>query len=671
LQKYDRFATNSVLLTRYIAKRKKNLTLMRIPILTLFCLLSFNLFSQDFNETLEDVRIAEAKSALRQIIHRANLNTGNYDLKYHRLELDIDPSVAFISGDVTSYFEAKENMSEITFDLSDNMTVSQVEQRGTLLSFTQNSDDELVVTLPVIQNIGVLDSLTISYSGNPISSGLGSFVQETHNGDPTIWTLSEPYGAKAWWPCKQDLIDKIDSTEVIITSPVFNPSNEEYVAVSNGLELSQVINGNEKTTHFKHRYPIPAYLIAISVTNYEVYSHVVLNDGNPFEIINYVYPESLSNAQASTPVTVDIMDLFINLFEAYPYENEKYGHAQFGFGGGMEHTTVSFMGSYNRNLIAHELAHQWFGNKITCGSWKDIWLNEGFATYLSGLVYEHLDGNNAFRNWKFQRINSITSQPGGTVYLSDIDTTNVSRIFSGRLSYNKGSMVLHMLRKKLGDNTFYQALQDYLSAPEHSYGYAKSEEFIAIVEASSGEDLTEFFNDWLYNQGYPSYTLNWNQPSASEIDIELSQTQSHPSVSFFEAPVPIRLIGTLGEEMDLVLDHTSNSQQFTETVGFEIQDVIFNPEFDIISANNQVLGVADFQIESELKVFPNPSSATIYIQKPLALEVNSIAIYNALGQLLYRSEWVENIDVSEFSDGLHFMQFETNKGTINKSLLKN
>lgn len=643
---------------------------MRLPIFGFFCLATFNLFSQDFNETLEDVRIAEAKSALSQIMHRANLNTGNYDLKYHRLELDLDPSVAFISGAVTTYFEAKEDLSDITFDLSSNMIVSQVEQRGTTLVFSQNSNEELVITLPDMQNMGVLDSLTISYSGNPVSSGLGSFVQETHNGDPTIWTLSEPYGAKAWWPCKQDLIDKIDSIDVFLTSPRFNPSNEEYIAVSNGLEQSQVFNASEKTTHFKHRYPIPAYLIAISVTNYEVYSHQVANNGNPFDIVNYVYPESLANAQASTPVTVDIMDLFINLFEAYPFEDEKYGHAQFGFGGGMEHTTVSFMGNYSRNLIAHELAHQWFGNKITCGSWKDIWLNEGFATYLSGLVFENLDGNETFRTWKQQRINSITSFPAGSVYLSDIDTTNVSRIFSGRLSYNKGAMVLHMLRKRLGDANFFQALQAYLSTPELAYDYAKTEDFISIVETSSGEDLTEFFNDWLFNQGYPSYTLNWNQLSGSEILIELSQTQSHPSVSFFEAPVPIRLIGTMGEAQDLVLDHTSNMQQFTETVGFEVQDIIFNPEFDLVSKNNQVLSINTFEIKSELRVFPNPSSAIVNLQKPEGLEVNSISVYNVMGQLLYRSEWREKIDLSSFSAGMLFIQFQTNKGVINKSLLK-
>ncbi|MCB0447238.1 MAG: peptidase M1, partial [Gelidibacter sp.] len=167
-------------------------------------------FTQDFNETLNTIREAEAKSALNQMLFRANLNTGNYDVKYHRLEFDVNPSQAFISGDVTTYFEAKSNMSDITFDLANNMTVSQVMQRGNPLSFIQNTDDELVITLPVTQNTGVLDSLTITYSGNPVSSGFGSFEVNTHNGKPILWTLSEPYGAKGWWPCKQDLIDKID-----------------------------------------------------------------------------------------------------------------------------------------------------------------------------------------------------------------------------------------------------------------------------------------------------------------------------------------------------------------------------------------------------------------------------------------------------------------------------
>ncbi|MFL0352998.1 M1 family aminopeptidase [Xanthomarina sp. GH4-25] len=629
-------------------------------------------FGQDFTESMEQIREAETKAALNKMLHRVNMNTGNYDVTYHRLEFNIDPSQAFISGDVTTYFEAKENLSEVTFELTQNMVVSQVMQRGNPLSYTQNTDDELVITLDQVQNMGVLDSLTISYSGNPISSGFGSFEQTTHNGDPIIWTLSEPYGAKGWWPCKQDLIDKIDNIDVFITTPINNPSNEEYVAVANGLEQSQTINGSNKTTHFKHQYPIPAYLVAIAVTNYEVYSHTVANNGNPFEIINYVYPEDLAYAQSNTPVTVDIMNLFTDLFEEYPYASEKYGHAQFGWGGGMEHTTVSFMGSFGRGLIAHELAHQWFGDKVTCGSWKDIWLNEGFATYLSGLVVENLDGNSSFINWKQNLNNSITSQNGGAVYLSDTDTLSVNRIFSGRLSYNKGAMVTHMLRKKLGDAMFFQGMQNYLDAPNLSYAYAKTEDYKQVMEATSGQDLSEFFSDWIYNQGYPSYAIEWHQPNASQVRITITQTQSHSSVSYFEAPIPIRLVGTSGEILDIVLDNTSNNETFIRNVTFPVSTVLFDPEVDLISKNNSVtLGINDVVLENQLIIYPNPASHSISIQKPKAMEVESIEIYNSLGQLLIKTNWQESIDLSALSTGLFFIQLQTNQGIINKSVLKN
>ncbi|WP_344716154.1 M1 family aminopeptidase [Winogradskyella damuponensis] len=638
----------------------------------LILVFALNINAQDYNETLHAIRSAEANSALRQIMNAQNANTGNYDVKYHRLELNIDPSVATISGDVTTYFEAKEAMTEITFDLADNMIVSQVLQRGSNLSYTQNSDDELIITLPTTQAQGVLDSLTVSYAGNPVSSGFGSFEQTTHgnDNDPIIWTLSEPYGAKGWWPCKQDLIDKIEDIDVYITTPVLNPLNKPYVAVSNGLEQSQVVTGSEKTTHFKHGHPIPAYLIAVAVTNYEVYSHEVANNGNPFDIVNYVYPENLASAQASTGVTVDIMNLFTNLFEEYPFADEKYGHAQFGWGGGMEHTTISFMGSFNRGLIAHELAHQWFGNKITCGSWKDIWLNEGFATYLSGLVIEGLDGAPSFKSWRQQTVNNITSQPHGAVYLTDQDTTSVNRIFSSRLSYNKGAMVLHMLRKKLGDADFYQGLQNYLDSPDLAYDYAKTEDFIDVMEATTGEDLDEFFNDWVYNQGYPTYAVNWNQDE-SQLQLMVSQTQSHASVSFFEAEVPIRILGTFGESLDLVLNNTINNEQFFETVNFTVQEVLIDPDYHLISKNNTVsLSTSDFNFDDDIILYPSPTTSVINLIKPEHIEVETIKVYNSLGQLVLQHHWSAQIHLNTLASGLLFVQIQTKDKTITKRVVK-
>ena len=641
--------------------------------LSIFFLLLVSIsFSQTFDEDQGRIIEAEAKSASNRIYRSAaNLNTGNYDVKYHQLEFTLDPSVASISGVVTTHFEAKENMSQVTFDLTDNMVVSQVLQNGNAQSFNQNTNDELVINLfpPVSQ--GATGIVQITYSGNPESSGFGSFEQTTHNGDPVIWTLSEPYGAKGWWPCKQDLNDKIESIDVYITTPQFNSQNEEYIAVSNGVEQSQTINGANKTTHFKHEFPIPAYLVAIAATNYEVYSHTVPNNGNPFDIVNYVYPETLTTAQASTGVTVDIMELFSNLFEEYPYASEKYGHAEFGWGGGMEHTTVSFMGSFSRGLIAHELAHQWFGDKITCGSWKDIWLNEGFATYLSGLVIEDLDGDTSFTTWKQQRVSNITSQTGGAVYLTDQDTTSVNRIFDSRLSYNKGSMVLHMLRKKVGDANFYQGMQNYLNDTNLAFDYAKTPDYVAIMEATSGQDLTEFFEDWLYNQGYPSYSVQWNQPNSNQIQIQLNQTQSHSSVSFFEAPVPIRIIGTNSETLDVVLNNTSNGEVFLETVSFDVSSIQFDPEYDLISKNNTVtLGIDELNLESSFLVYPNPAQTEFYIQKPSDLSITNIQIFDVLGRIVKENPYQNNVNIEALSTGLHFIRFETNRGVIHKTLLK-
>ncbi|MDO6621475.1 M1 family aminopeptidase [Oceanihabitans sp. 1_MG-2023] len=622
----------------------------------------------DFNAIVE----AEAKAASNRIYnHRVNINTGNYDVTYHKLEFTVDPSVASISGVVTTHFIAKEAMTEVTFDLADNMTVSQVLQNGNSLSFTQNSDDELVITLQGTLNIGETGIVEITYSGNPISSGFGSFAQTTHNGDPIIWTLSEPYGAKGWWPCKQDLNDKIESIDVYITTPQFNTDNEEYIAVSNGVEQSQIINGSTKTTYYKHEFPIPAYLVAIAVTNYEVYSHTVPNNGNSFEIVNYVYPENYDYVQESTAITVDIMELFSTKFEEYPYASEKYGHAQFGWGGGMEHTTVSFMGSFGRELIAHELAHQWFGDKITCGSWKDIWLNEGFATYLSGLVIEDFDGNEDFTSWKQAKVNSITSQTDGAVYLSDADTTSVSRIFSSRLSYNKGSMVLHMLRKKVGDVPFYQGMQDYLSDTDLAFNYAKTPDYQAKMEAASGADLTEFFNDWIYNEGYPSYTINANWVNTNQLQFQVIQTQSDASVDYFEAPIPLRIVGTNNETLDVVLNNTFSNETFVETVNFDVSEIIFDPEVDLISKNNTItLSTNSFQTEQSLIMYPNPTSSLIYITKPDALVVDSIQIFDVLGKLVLETNFQESIRTESLASGVHFVKFSTNQGDFHKRLLK-
>lgn len=636
----------------------------RFPIL--IALLSiFSAFGQNHNHQNSQIADAERKSATNVMNAVTNVNTQNYDVKYHRMRFTVDPATLFITGEVTTHYLATQNLNTVTFDLNNTLTVSSVLRHGTPVSFTQNINKEVVITLPTTQNANVLDSLTINYSGIP-SSNEGSFTKYTHAGVAGFYTLSEPFGARDWWPCKQDLNDKVDNIDVYLTIP------SQYVGVSNGVQIAAVTNpNNTKTTHFKHNYPIAAYLIAIAGTNYSIFTQQAGTAPNTFPIVNYIYPETQTATQNNLAVTLPIMNLYEQLFETYPFHNEKYGHAQCALGGGMEHTTVSFMGGFDRNLIAHELGHQWFGDKITCGSWKDIWLNEGFATYLSGLVIENLDGANSFNSWKGSLINDITSQTGGAVYLTDAEALNSGRIFSSRLSYNKGAMVANMLRFKLGDTNFFQGMKNYLADPNLAYGYASTENLKTHLAATSGMNLDEFFNDWVYKQGYPTYTITAQNWIGGQVRFVINQTTSHFSVPFFEMPVPVRVTGAGGQTLDLVLDNTANGQVILKPVPFTVTGVVFNPKNDIISKNSTMtLGNEDFALNEGIKLYPNPTSNTLNLQLPESVSVEKAVFYNSLGQIIKESKSETSWDVSSLPTGINYIKIYTDSGMKQMKFIK-
>jgi aminopeptidase N len=630
-----------------------------------FLLFTSFVFSQDTLVLFEKMRASEANSASKLMSVKTNPNTANYDITYHKLEFTINPAVYFISGKITTTYTALSDMSNLTFDLSNTLTVSSVKRGIDNLTFIQSAT-ELQITLPATQPTGTSETVEITYSGAPSSSGFGSFMQSTHGTSPIIWTLSEPFGAMNWWPCKQDLNDKANSIDVYITAP------SQYISVSNGVEPeAPIINGTDKTTHFHHGYPIPAYLICMAVTDYAVYTQTGGTIPNQYPIVNYIYPEYLTptvqNELAQTPL---ILNLYENLFEIYPFHTEKYGHAQFGWGGGMEHTTVSFMVSFGRQLIAHEMAHQWFGDKITCGTWKDIWLNEGFATYLASMVIENFDGQTAFIADKTNMINSITSIANGAVYLTDAEALNVSRIFDSRLSYRKGAMVLNMLRFKLGDTMFFQGLKNYLADTNLAYKYAVTSNFQSHLEALYESSLTEFFNDWVYNQGYPTYSITVQNNFNGTVSLSVNQTQSDASVPFFEMPIPVRVFGAGGEQMDLVLNNISNGETFVKNVPFVVTSVVFDPKKDIISKNSSIsLATENFKLES-VKLYPNPANNRISLEFPKRISLQKTIIYNALGQKVKETTSATSWDVSAFSEGVYFMTLFTNEGTKQLQFVK-
>jgi hypothetical protein len=575
-----------------------NLTLFII----LFTGLSHSGIAQKTYE-MPDFSLLERKQWINQIESRdIKIYADNRsDIVYDRIHWSVDPAVNYIKGDIMTRFRPIEDIMSLDFDFATPLVMDSILFHGTPTSFSRKNDI-LTVQFPFPLLKGLIDSITFFYQGAPVSTGFGSFNLTTHNNTPVLWTLTEPFNARDVWPCKQSLDDKIDSIDIFITNP------DKYRSASNGLLVSEETINGQRTAHWKHRYPIATYLVCLGVTNYSTFT-AVAPFGNVTTLwLNYIYPENLAAAQAGIADNIKHMQLYDQLFGIYPFQNEKYGVAQFSWGGGQEHQTMTYATSFGFELLAHELAHHWFGDKITCGSWHDIWLNEGFATYLSGICYEHLQPQ-FWQQFKQTRINNITSQPGGSVYVSD--TTNINRIFDNRLTYNKGAMVIHMLRWICGNEAFFRGMQNYLNDPTIAYGYAHTNHLQAHLESASGKKLDGFLADWFTGEGYPSYAMNWLQDADNQVFINVKQKQSHPSVSFFELPVPVRLKGNAGQVKDIVLNNTFDGQNFTDQVGFKITSLEIDPDLWLISKNNVVSNVLvdnhDMdRIEQTFRVMPNP-----------------------------------------------------------------
>ena len=557
--------------------------------------------AQDFFNEIKGISLKE--SSIFDLNKNVNRSYSDYDLCYQRMEWSVDPAIRNIQGKITSYFKSVNNntISQIDFDLSDSLIVDSIKQRNSHLIF-EHAEDRIKI---FFTDNSVFDSVSVYYHGVPVNSGFGSFeVSKTPFNKPVLWTLSEPYGAMEWWPCKQSLFDKVDSIDILVTVPKGNK------VASNGILLFEKENNNGTILfHWRHRHPISTYLIAMAVTDYSVYSDTVALRNAKMPIVNFVYPPMESTWRKSSGPFKNIIQYFDSLLIPYPYSDEKYGHAQFGWGGGMEHQTMSFMVDLGEGLMAHELAHQWFGNHNTCGSWQDIWLNEGFATYLTGLYYERFKPQQ-FIKWKKDQINYILSSEGGSVYV--YDTSSVNRIFDGRLSYAKGAMVLNMLRKELGEDVFFQTLRNYLNASSQMKGFVRSDDLRQYFEKASGKSLKTFFDQWVYKEGYNNILLEWNA-SDDIFSVSVRQKPSHPSNVNYEMKLPLLLKGENRDTL-IFLDMFKESSQWFYNVGFRVLDLIADPEFDFLSRyeTRKINGfIAD---KDQVKVFPNPVSEYLSVE---------------------------------------------------------
>jgi len=419
-----------------------------------------------FAQSGKDECIIAKTARFNRLQKFANINypgDSKYDVKYYKLDITVNYTAHTIAGNITCNAEiVTPKAIQIYYDLADTLVVDSVILNGNLASFTRGTST-LIISLedPLYQ--GDQFSTIVYYHGTPGSNGY-SFKFWSQGGSPLIWTLSEPYGSKDWWPVKDTPADKADSADIWITV------STALVPVSNGKLIEIVDNGNGTHTYkWKSSYPIAQYLLSMAITNYAQYTnyyHYSPTDSMPID--HFMYPASLDLNIDQLNKTPGMIEIYSNRFGEYPFINEKYGHAQYSSGGGMEHQTVSSMtvypttGKFSDGLIAHELAHMWYGDAITCEDWHHIWLNEGFATYGEGVIMEAWYGKTGYDSYIANEMVSAKSAVG-SIWVQDISSVN--QIFNGARSYSKGGVVLHMLRGIVGDSVFFNILKTYTADP--------------------------------------------------------------------------------------------------------------------------------------------------------------------------------------------------------------
>jgi aminopeptidase N len=560
-----------------------------------------------------------------------------FDVTSYRLDLDLYPDQLLLKGAVTITATSLTNsLNSADIDFYQTLSIDSILQNGTKLAYT-HQNNLINIDLNAAANQDDPFTFTIYYQGNPGDSNYRSFGWSLHGpfADPIIWTLSEPYGSPAWWPCKDDPNDKADSVFIDVTVP------SNLIVASNGILQHITEKENRHTYHWKTFYPISTYLVSLAISNYEQFSDwYAYSENDSMEVSYYVYPEHLNAAKEDFNVTVEMIEFYASIFGEYPFINEKYGMAVFPWGGAMEHQTMT---SYGSGLIqgnhrydyinAHELAHQWFGDLITMRHWSHIWLNEGFASYAEALWFEYKYGKEVYHDY----INRWDRVPlNAPLFVTD--SLSVSALFS-RTVYDKGGWVLHMLRGVLGDSLFFESLKAYASDPDLAYNTAVTEDFQQVCEQVSGMKLDKFFQQWVYNGGRPDYNAKWSVSGEGPFKTTLKITQSNSNP--FTMPLQVVLSGKEFE------------QSFTITDSIETQWFYFTtderPDNLDIDPDNWVLkNLSISYVEGDLNEIPAEFTVSQNYPNPFNPETNidillpedglvTFEIYNVLGEKVFET----------------------------------
>ena len=487
-------------------------------------------------------------------------NTG-YDVLQYTLALAIDPERETISGMATVKAVATlPNLSRLSLDYSGpeirRLTVDAQE------TVYQRQGIKLYVDLPRLVAEGETFTVVAAYGGHPqqVQSEFLDFISlGMHFVDGMAFVASEPDGARSWFPCNDHPRDKA-LFRFEITVP------RGYIVAANGQPRPPIEGQTTTTFVWEDASPMATYLATVAVGRYQVIHQTAAN-GIPLR--HYVSPDLLSDARKLLTRTGDMIVFLERYFGPYPFKS--YGHVVVPMQGvSLETQTMTLIDAGAvaqgiERIVIHELAHQWFGDSVSPASWADIWLNEGFAVYASWLwdeakspsrLAKQLDATEG-RAWKTDPGEPLANPSAGNLF--------------GFNSYTKGAWVLRMLRGEIGDEAFFDTLRTYHEQFRDSV--ASTADFQTVAEKVSGEDLGQFFDQWVYGQRMPNLAVNWQQTPGGAVQLQVCQQQA--DLFLFDLPLAVVGEGTQLAEHTIEVDQLE--EQLILPVGFSVTGIQVDP----------------------------------------------------------------------------------------------
>ena len=523
----------------------------------------------------------------------------DYDVKFYKIDIEADNTSTDMKGNTMIIAEiCVEGLNQFILELAGTVQVDSVLMNGRATSFRRDGD-LLYIISPAPLSLGSKCCVTVYYAANG-NKKTGFFSAVSNQTDPSwdisvTWSLSEPFNARDWFPCKQYLPDKADSVYVFITVP------ENLKAGATGV-LSAVtpIPGGKVRYEWKSRYPTAFYLISFAVADYFDYTVFAHPKGidQPVPVQNFIYNREgyLDKNKAVIDSTTTLIELFSELFLPYPFANEKYGHCVAPMGGGMEHQTMTTISDFNFLLVAHELAHQWFGDLVTCSSFQDIWINEGFSSYAEYLALERVASRESALAWLRETHSMASWLQSGSVFVPAESADDVWRIFSMSLSYKKGALLVHHIRRIINDDhKFFDVLREFLR--KYSFSVASGMDFKQYLEEQTGMDFTLFFNQWYFGEGFPIFDISWKMGKMGEngyIELLVEHTGSAAATPLFVTNLDVRLIKAGGADTLLPLPVRSNRDLFTIKMDGKITGIETDPGYYVLKQVQSATMVRDF-----------------------------------------------------------------------------